>query len=161
MDTSNLNKLIALSVIILTLIFSCKDKDLVCDNIKLNPKIIITDYQPEDDAIRNAYLISFTEDFNNKKDSITTSNIINFHKKSNFENQVVLTFESEITTKNNYLLVVNKKDTYKITNYALKLDSTMVGAHLQKKCIIDSMKVNGDFITNIGTTLSFPKVKGL
>lgn len=157
MDILNLNKIKLPLIIILLLLLSCKDKDFVCADIKLNPKIIITNYQPKDDSVQSAYLISFTDNFINKKDSIIASNIINFHKKKNYESQVVLTFKTEINTKNNYLLVLNKKDRYKIESYTLKLDSAMIGTHLQKKCIIDSVKINGNFIRSVGTTLSFPK----
>ncbi len=158
MDTLNSNKIKLLPmIIILIFLLSCRDKDFICDNIKLNPEIIITDYNPKDDIIRSAYLISFSDNFISKKDSVITSNITNFHKKKNFENQVVLTFEAEINTKYNYLLVINKKDKYKIYNYVLKLDSAMIGMHMQKKCIIDSVKVNENFIGNVGTTISFPK----
>lgn len=159
MDILNSNKIKLFPIITLIFLFSCKDKDLICNNIKLNPKIIITDYEFEDESVENAYLISYVDNFINKKDSVTASKIINFHKKKNFENQVLLTFETKINTRNNYLLVVNKKEKYKINNYVIKLDSVMIGIHLQKDCFIDSMKVNGNYINNVGTTLTFPKKK--
>ncbi|WP_440066500.1 hypothetical protein [Tenacibaculum discolor] len=166
MGILNLNKrALVVLFMISNLFFSCtNDKNKECSYLNLRSSISIYNFQPNDTAIKEAYLLVYDKNgFINKIDSITPNNIINHHKRNNFKNKVNFKFdERNINTEHNYILVTNRNTRYMISDYTFKqISRKLLFGTIKEYCLVETVKVNNDYVNEVGGILRFPKELGI